>query len=107
MILNGQIDASAIDSIVLELEFQCDPTIRSGVRIIETLGPSPIPPWVILKSLSQGLREALRELLLHMHEDPQGRAVLTDGPMVRFAYVEDSDYDAIRHMAHQAELVTL
>jgi len=54
MILDGQIDASAIDSTVLELEFQRDPAIRSEVRIIETLGPSPIPPWVILKSLSQG-----------------------------------------------------
>jgi phosphonate transport system substrate-binding protein len=91
----------------LELEFQHYPAIRSEVRIIETLGPSPIPPWVILKSLSQELRKALRELLLHMHEDPQGRGILADGLIARFAYVEDGDYDAIRSMARQAKLVTL
>jgi phosphonate transport system substrate-binding protein len=107
MILDRQIDASAIDSAVLELEFQRYPAIRSKVRIIETLGPSPIPPWVILKSLSQKLRKALRELLLHMHKDPQGRAILADGQIARFAYVEDGDYDAIRSMARKAELVTL
>jgi len=107
MILDRQIDASAIDSTVLELEFQRYPAIHSKVRIIETLGPSPIPPWVILKSLSQELRKPLRELLLHMHKDPQGRAILADGQIARFAYVEDGDYDAIRSMARQAELVTL
>jgi phosphonate transport system substrate-binding protein len=107
MILHHQIDASAIDSTVLELEFQRDPAVRSQVRIIETLGPSPIPPWVILKSLSQELRKALREMLLRMHQDPQGRAILADGQIARFAYVEDGDYDAIRSMARQAELVTL
>jgi len=107
MILDRQIDASAIDSTVLELEFQRYPAIRSKVRIIETLGPSPIPPWVVLKSLSQELRKALRELLLHMHKDPQGRAILADGQIARFTYVEDGDYDAIRSMARQAELVTL
>jgi len=107
MILDRQIDASAIDSTVLELEFQRYPAIRSKVRMIETLGPSPIPPWVILKNLSQKLRKALQELLLHMHKDPQGRAILADGQIAQFAYVEDGDYDAIRSMAQKAELVTL
>jgi phosphonate transport system substrate-binding protein len=107
MILDRQIYASAIDSTVLELEFQRYPAIHSQVRIIEPLGPSPIPPWVILKSLPQELRKALRELLLHMHQDPQGRAILADGLIARFAYVEDGDYDAIRSMARKAELATL
>jgi len=107
MILDRQIDASAIDSTVLELECQRYPAIHSQVRMIETLGPSPIPPWVILKSLPQELRKALPELLLHMHKDPQGRAILAGGLIARFTYVEDGDYDAIRSMARQAELVTL
>ena len=107
MIMDGQIDGSAIDSTVLELELKRDPAIRSQFRIIETLGPSPIPPWVVLRSVSPTLRKDLRELLLHMHQDPQGRAVLAEAQMARFAYVEDGDYDAIRRMARQAELVTL
>lgn len=49
----------------------------------------------------------MRELLLHMDEDLQGGAILIDGQIARFAYVEDGDYDAIRRMARQAELVTL
>jgi phosphonate transport system substrate-binding protein len=107
MILDGRIDASAIDSTVLEEEFRRQPSIRSDVRILEVLGPSPIPPWVVLTSLAPDLRRSLRELLLGMHRDPEGRAILAQGHMTRFARVEDSDYDVIRDMARLAESVRL
>ncbi|MFQ5794211.1 MAG: phosphate/phosphite/phosphonate ABC transporter substrate-binding protein [Candidatus Bipolaricaulia bacterium] len=107
MILDRQVDASAIDSTVLELELRRYPEIRSQIRVIETLGPSPIPPWVILKSVPQKLRTALCELLLHMHRDPQGCVILLAGQIDRFVRVEDRDYDAIRHMARKAEGITL
>jgi phosphonate transport system substrate-binding protein len=107
MILEGRIDASAIDSTVLEEEFHRQPSIRSRVRILEALGPSPIPPWVVLRSLAPDLRRSLRELLLGMHRDPEGRAILAQAHMTRFAHVEDSDYDVIRDMARLAEQVRL
>jgi phosphonate transport system substrate-binding protein len=107
MILDGHIDASAIDSTVLEEEFRRDPSIRSRLRIVDTLGPSPIPPWVTQRNLSHDLRSSLRDLLLGMHHDPEGRTILAQGHMTRFAHVEDSDYDPIRHMARLAESVEL
>lgn len=107
MILDGRIDASAIDSTVLEEEFRRDPSVRSRLRIVDTLGPSPIPPWIVQRSLPRDLRDTLRELLLTMHQDPKGRAILAQGHMTCFAHVEDSDYDSIRHMARLAESVRL
>lgn len=107
MILDGRVDASAIDSTVLEMEFERDPTIRSAVRVVETLGPSPIPPWVVLRSQSRERRQALREVLLGMHHDPRGHAILAEGHMARFTRVVDSDYDPIRRMEREAELVSL
>jgi phosphonate transport system substrate-binding protein len=103
MILDGSIDASAIDSTVLEQEYRRDPSTRSRLRIVDTLGPSPIPPWVVQRSLPRELRSRLRELLLGLHHDPEGRAILARGHMNRFAHVEDSDYDPIRHMTRLAE----
>jgi len=107
MILDGRIDASAIDSTVLEEEFRRDPSIRSRLRIVDTLGPSPIPPWIVQRSLPRDLRGTLRELLLAMDQHPEGQAILAQGHMTRFAHVEDSDYDSIRHMARLAESVRL
>ena len=107
MILDGQIDASAIDSTVLEMEFERNPTIRSALRIVETLGPSPIPPWVVVRSLPQEQRQGLRGALLGMHHDRRGREILARGHIARFERVVDSDYDSIRRMAREAEPVRL
>lgn len=107
MILEGQVDASAIDSTVLEMELEHHPEIAAHIRIIDTFGPSPIPPWVILKSVPQELRHQLRELLLNMHHTPQGLAILAAGQLERFVQVEDRDYDPIRQMEKEAEQVRL
>ena len=107
MILDHQVDASAIDSIVLGLELQHRPALGAAIRVIEIFGPSPIPPLIILRSLPQETRKAFRELLLHMHEDSHGRTILANLQIARFAYVEDRDYDVIRNMARKAKLATL
>jgi phosphonate transport system substrate-binding protein len=107
MVLDGRVDASAIDSTVLELEMASRPELGERLRIIASLGPSPIPPWVISKEVAPTLREALRQELLNMHAHPEGQATLAVGQMARFALVEDGDYDPIREMAQAAEGVTL
>lgn len=105
MVLDGRVDASAIDSTVLELELQSHPELQGQIRIVETLGPSPIPPWVVSSSVSPHLREAIRQVFLQMHRHPRGQRILSDGQMERFVKVEDSDYDAIREMARLAKEV--
>ncbi len=107
MILSRQIDASAIDSTVLDAELRRRPHIQSEFRIIETLGPSPMPPWVVLKSLPLEVRTAIARLLFDMHNDAQGREILARWGIARFAAVEDADYDLIRRMASAAENVAL
>jgi phosphonate transport system substrate-binding protein len=107
MILNGEVDSSAIDSTVLELELLKDPSIRSQIRIIDTFGPSPIPPWVVSKKAPLELRRNLRDLFCQMDQNPDGRALLARAHMVRFARVKDGDYDPIRAMAIRAANVRL
>jgi phosphonate transport system substrate-binding protein len=101
----GAIDASAIDSTVLELAYDRDPTLAHAVRVIATFGPSPIPPWVILRQVPATLRTAIRAVMVEMHTDPGGQAILRRSQMLRFAAVRDSDYDPVRHMAQVAAQV--
>lgn len=106
MILAGSIEASAIDSTVLELVLIANPTLASQIRIIDTLGPSPIPPWVTSRTLPPEQFTALRDLLCSMHLDPQGKAILSAGHLESFAVVTDADYDPIRQMAMEADMVS-
>jgi len=107
MIADGEIDASAIDSTVLEAELARRPELARDVKVIATLGPSPMPPWVMLKSLPQDLRDDLRAALLYMHRDAQGAAILASWRIARFVAAADADYDPLRQMANAAANVRL
>jgi phosphonate transport system substrate-binding protein len=107
MILDGQIEASAIDSTVLELLSESDPQLRAQLRVINVFGPSPIPPWIIRQEVAPPLRAALREMLTHLHTQPRGREILAGGQLARFAEVKDSDYNPIRRMLELGEAVRL
>jgi phosphonate transport system substrate-binding protein len=105
MVLARSIDASAIDSTVLEDELQVRPRLKTELRIIDTLGPSPIPPWVVAKNVPPALREAIRQVFCQMHTTPAGQSILAGGRMMKLVPVQDRDYDPIRDMARLAEQV--
>jgi len=105
LILNGEIDAAAIDTTVLAWFLARQPEMNLKLRTIATLGPSPAPPWVISTRVDAKLRHALQELLLHMHKSRRGRAVLRVGGIARFARVSNNDYDPIRRMYQTAASV--
>jgi phosphonate transport system substrate-binding protein len=107
MVVAGEVDASAIDSTVLEDALRRSPALAQQIRLIDTLGPSPIPPWVIHKSVPAPLRQAIRQALTQLHQTSAGRAVLALGEMVRFETAVDAQYDPLRHMLHASHHIHL
>jgi phosphonate transport system substrate-binding protein len=106
-LLDRDVDATAIDSTVLDLLHRRDASLASQIRVIETFGPSPSPPWVVAPTVPRALRAEIREALLAMSDDPGGRDVLRSGMVSRFAMVTDADSDPIRRMAREAEHIDL
>lgn len=107
MIVDARIDASAVDSTVLEAELERRPRLRDEIRVIGTLGPSPMPPWVLLKTLAPELRAGIRDTLLAMHADSAGARILEQWGIAHFAAVDDAAYHPIRRMAQLADGVRL
>lgn len=107
MIVDGDIDASAIDSTVLEAECARMPHLRGAIRVIDTLGPSPMPPWVMRKNLPVALKHSLRTVFLAMGDDIEGRDILQTWGITRFVAVNDATYDPIRVMSADASYVRL
>jgi phosphonate transport system substrate-binding protein len=102
LVLDGEIDATAIDSTVLEQELRLKPELADRVRVVETLGPSPIPPLVVSRALPEAVRLAVRSAVLSMHLQPEGESVLTAADIRQFVAVTDADYEPIRTMARIA-----
>lgn len=105
MVIDGAIDASAIDSTVLELELKLHPHLAPVIRVIDTLGPSPIPPAVISTRVPAETRRSLQQALLAMHRDSSGQQLLDEAIIARFVAITDAEYHPIRRMALEAAFV--
>lgn len=105
MLLEGQIDAAAIDSTVLELVLTNRPEVAEQIRVVDSIGPNMFPPAVVRNELPEPIKRQLRDALLQMHSDPAGLSVLAAGMAARFSPVRDADYDDIRRKARLAERV--
>jgi phosphonate transport system substrate-binding protein len=103
MVASGEADASFVDSLVLDYDREKGLGHASEVRVLESVGPAGICPLVASAQLPTELFEALQQGLARMHEDAEGRAILDEALLSRFAIVEDSNYDDIRAMKAAAE----
>ena len=107
LIRSRAIDASAIDSTVLEAELRRAPQLMNDLRIIETLGPSPMPPWVIAKSLPLELKRAIKTAFLTMHATPQGADIFAGWGISHFVVLDVDAYEPILRMEREAAGVPL
>ena len=101
MVAQGLADASFVDSLVLDYERAFDAADAAQVRVIDSLGPAGIVPFVV--STSAVGTAPLKKYLLTMHKDPLGRAILNEALLERFTEVSDADYDGLRAMKKAAE----
>ncbi len=107
MILEQQADGGAIDSTVLEECVRRRPQVAARIRIVHPIGPAPMPPWVAGPALPAGLRHELRHLLLGLGASDEGRRMLADTPVKRFAPVADADFAPVRVLLARAAPVQL
>ena len=103
MVLSGRVDCAAIDSTALKWLMAGRSALPEQIRVIASLGPSPMPPWVISRKVAASLRGDVRDLLLCMHGYPRGRRMLARAGLERFVEAQDHDYDPIRIMARKAQ----
>jgi phosphonate transport system substrate-binding protein len=103
MVARGAVDGSAIDSQVLAVEMRDHPELAEQVRVVETLGPSTIQPVAVSRRVPEGMREAIRDVLVTMAEDPAVRERLAVGLVERFVAVDAATYDDIRMMVDACE----
>jgi ABC-type phosphate/phosphonate transport system substrate-binding protein len=96
LLIAGELDAAGIDSTMLPLEARNDPGV-AALRVLERLGPAPVPPVVLLNGDPE-LARRLRAAFVGLAADDVGRHALALGLVDRFDEVEDADYNGVRAM---------
>jgi len=106
-ILEKKIDAAAIDSTVLERTLTLEPELKSQLKIISSIGPNPIPPVTVRRSLDPNIKEQLKKAFIELHLDPSIKALLNEHGIDHFVPVDDAYYDQIRNRNQAVHWVTL
>lgn len=99
----GTIDAAAIDSTVLALRWRQDPTLRTDLRVVHGLGPWPIQPIVMRRSLPVRLKAALTSAVGALAAAPERQRILRRWLVSGVAPMTDADFDVERAALAQAQ----
>lgn len=92
------VDGASVDSLIYDYAASKNPIYTSQTKIIRKSPAYGIPPLVVRKGMDPALKDKLRKILLSMHADAAGKAIL-DGIMVdKFIVPKDSDYNTVREM---------
>lgn len=94
MIVNGDLDAAAIDANVLQAWRQESPDEAGLLRSVETLGPHPVQPIVVRSGLAHELVDAVAAELTR----PTLTLALEPFRITGFAPISMDDYEVVRTM---------
>jgi phosphonate transport system substrate-binding protein len=102
-IRRGEIDAAAIDSVVLALRWRRDPALRTALRAVHGLGPWPIQPIVMRRDLPVRLKTALTAAVGELADAAPRRRTLRRWLVTGVAAMTDADFDVERAALARAE----
>jgi len=92
LVVEGIADCAAIDSTVLEQQLRFEPKLANHLRVIESIGPCPMPPIVISQRLADHSQK-LRSILCQPNTEVSN--LMKQAYIRRYVSVQNEDYAPI------------
>jgi phosphonate transport system substrate-binding protein len=103
-VLNGKADIGAAKNTVFQRLANADPRIMKELIVLERSPDVPENAIALRKDIDASLRNRLKESLLTMHLDPDGKRVLERFGALRFIETTDEDYAVVVKYAEHNRL---
>jgi len=94
-VLAGRADVGAAKNTVYQRLTATDPRVARDLTVLEHSPGFPENSLAIRNDLDPDVKHRLKEILLHMHEDPRGQAILEKFGARRFIETTDSDFASV------------
>ena len=100
-VAKGLVDGATVDGHIWEYYNRRKPFYTDLTRVIKKSEPFGSPPLVASAFLSQRLKLQMTQLLISMHDDPEGRRILQELMIDRFVEPRQEWYQPVRQMFDQ------
>ncbi|WPM31324.1 phosphate/phosphite/phosphonate ABC transporter substrate-binding protein [Hydrogenobacter sp. T-2] len=97
-VYKGFVEGASVDSLVYEQAIRLDKRLEREIKVVEKYGPFPITPFVYRRGLDNLTVERIKDALLKMKEDEEGRRILNVLGISGFRTVRDEFYKPIEEM---------
>ena len=94
-VFNRKADIGVAKNTVFERLAREDPAIAKELQILETFPVVPENGLALRKDLSDAAKNGIKQVLLTMHNDPEGQKILVRFGARRFIETTDKDYDPV------------
>ena len=94
----GLVDGASVDGLIWEYFNDKTPERVRDTKIIYKSPLFGIPPVVVHPKTPTAVKEDLKKIFLGMHDDPEGRKILSEIRVEKFIVPIDSSYDSVRQM---------
>ena len=102
-VAKGLVDGAAVDSLIWDYNSAKTPAYTNKTKIISKSQPYGIPPIVVHPDTNPDFKIELQNILLTMHEDPEGADILKQINIDKFTLTNERVYDSIYEMREFAE----
>jgi phosphonate transport system substrate-binding protein len=103
-VLNNKADIGAAKSTVFNRLAKADPRIAKELVILEKSPDVPENGLALRKDIDESLRIRMRDALMNMHLDPEGKKVLEQFGAQKFIEAANADYDVVVKYAEEIHL---
>ena len=97
-VYKGFVEGASVDSLVYEQAIRLDKRLEREIKVVEKYGPFPITPFVYRRDLDNLTVERIKDALLKMKEEEEGRRILNVLGVSGFRTVRDEFYKTIKEM---------
>jgi phosphonate transport system substrate-binding protein len=101
-VLKGIADVAAVDSLIFDYELAHNGALGRSLRIVHKSPPFGINPIVASRAAPKGMVEVVKQILLGMDQDAEGRRILDLLRIDDFIEPPEGMYEATRKMILQA-----
>ena len=103
-VLRGKADIGAAKNTVFSRLAESDSKVREQLQILVTSPEVPANALAVRMDLDESLKQKIKNALLQMDQDVEGRKVLQDFGARKFVATTEKDYDPVFDYAHKIGL---